>query len=81
MADTTAVRDPVRDHLLTPRNAVLAMIDYQPEQYAGLSSIDQQVVTLRTFDGPPSLTTAVCVLKQNIVCEQTHLGLNEDVAV
>jgi hypothetical protein len=42
MADTPTVRDPVRDHLLTPRNAVLAMIDYQPEQYAGVSPMDQQ---------------------------------------
>jgi nicotinamidase-related amidase len=40
MADVTPVRDAVKDNLLTPQNAVLAMIDYQPEQYAGVSSID-----------------------------------------
>jgi nicotinamidase-related amidase len=41
MADVTPVRDPARDNLLTPQNAVLAMIDYQPEQYAGVGSIDR----------------------------------------
>lgn len=37
MADITPIRDP--DWLLTPDNAVLALIDYQPEQYAGVTSI------------------------------------------
>jgi nicotinamidase-related amidase len=41
MAEFTPVRDPARDKLLTPQNAVLAMIDYQPEQYAGVGSIDR----------------------------------------
>jgi nicotinamidase-related amidase len=36
MADLTPVRDP--DALLTPDNAVIAFIDYQPEQYAGVHS-------------------------------------------
>ena len=38
MSDTTPVRDPETDALLTPHNAVLALIDYQPEQYAGVAS-------------------------------------------
>jgi nicotinamidase-related amidase len=39
MSDVTPVRDPKTDSLLTPQNAVLAMIDYQPEQYAGVASV------------------------------------------
>jgi nicotinamidase-related amidase len=39
MADVTTIRDPKSDALLTPGNAVLAMIDYQPEQYAGVGSM------------------------------------------
>jgi nicotinamidase-related amidase len=39
MSDTTPIRDPKADSLLTPQNAVLALIDYQPEQYAGVHSI------------------------------------------
>src|SRR6478736_2956026 len=40
MSDVTPVRE--NDTLLTPRNAVLALIDYQPEQYAGVGSIDRK---------------------------------------
>jgi hypothetical protein len=29
------VRDPLADHLLTPQNAALLVIDYQPSQLAG----------------------------------------------
>lgn len=39
MADVTSARDPGNDSLLTPQNAVLALIDYQPEQYAGVGSV------------------------------------------
>jgi nicotinamidase-related amidase len=39
MSDTTPVRDPNADALLTPQNAVVALIDYQPEQYAGVGSV------------------------------------------
>lgn len=35
MADVTP-RDPAKDALITPQNAVIAFIDYQPEQYAGV---------------------------------------------
>ncbi|MBK6009497.1 hydrolase [Ramlibacter ginsenosidimutans] len=40
MSDVTPVRE--NDTLLTPRNAVLALIDYQPEQYAGVGSMDRK---------------------------------------
>jgi nicotinamidase-related amidase len=39
MSDVTPIRDPAADSLLTPQNAVLALIDYQPEQYAGVASV------------------------------------------
>jgi nicotinamidase-related amidase len=39
MSDATPVRDPIGDSLLTPQNAVIAFIDYQPEQYAGVASV------------------------------------------
>ncbi len=40
MSDVTKIRDPKTDALLTPENAVLALIDYQPEQYAGVRSVE-----------------------------------------
>jgi len=39
MSDVTPIRDPRTDWLLTPENAVLTLIDYQPEQYAGVNSV------------------------------------------
>jgi nicotinamidase-related amidase len=35
------VRDPVGDHLLTPQNAALVVVDYQPSQISGVRSIDR----------------------------------------
>lgn len=39
MSDATPIRDPKTDPLLTSENAVLALIDYQREQYAGVASV------------------------------------------
>ena len=39
MSDVTPIRDAQTDALLTPQNAVLALIDYQPEQYRGVASV------------------------------------------
>lgn len=41
MSDVTPIRDPKTDWLITPQNAVLALIDYQPEQYAGVRSVER----------------------------------------
>jgi hypothetical protein len=38
------VRDPVGDHLLTPKNAALVVIDYQPSQFAGVRSMDRDLL-------------------------------------
>jgi nicotinamidase-related amidase len=40
------VRDPVTDHLLTPQNCLLAIIDFQPTQVRSVTSMDHdQLVT------------------------------------
>lgn len=38
------VRDPVADHLLTPQNAALVVIDYQPSQFAAVRSMDPDLL-------------------------------------
>jgi nicotinamidase-related amidase len=38
------VRDPVGDHLLTPQNAALVVIDYQPSQFAAVRSMDRDLL-------------------------------------
>jgi hypothetical protein len=55
------VRDPVGDHLLTPQNSALVVIDYQPSQFAGVRSMDRDLLrenivwtvkTAKAFDIP-----------------------------
>lgn len=38
------VRDPVKDQLLTPKNAALIIIDYQPVQVNSIASMDRQLL-------------------------------------
>lgn len=63
------IRDPKTDGLLTPENCVLALIDFQPGQYATVTSasraeIDLGVVTLAKVAaayGIPTVVTTVAV--------------------
>jgi len=41
---STIVRDQLGDHLLTPKNAALLVIDYQPSQLAGVRSMDRDLL-------------------------------------
>jgi nicotinamidase-related amidase len=38
------VRDPIKDHLLTPRNTALLIIDFQPTQFGDIVSMDRQLL-------------------------------------
>jgi nicotinamidase-related amidase len=40
----TIVRDPFADHLLTPQDSALLLIDYQPTQVAAVRSIDHELL-------------------------------------
>jgi nicotinamidase-related amidase len=60
------MRDPVTDHLLTPRNAAVVVIDYQPDQMQVMTSMDREVLVdnmvsvarlARTYDLPVVLST------------------------
>jgi nicotinamidase-related amidase len=55
------IRDPLSDHLITPQNAAFVFIDYQPEQFATVRSMDPDLLlqnavstvrTVKTFDLP-----------------------------
>ena len=39
-----ATRDPLADHLITPQNSALVLIDYQPEQIATVRSMDHELL-------------------------------------
>jgi nicotinamidase-related amidase len=60
------VRNPVSDHLLTPQNAALVVIDYQPSQVQAVTSIDHDLLVdnivsvarlAETFELPVVLST------------------------
>jgi nicotinamidase-related amidase len=38
------IRDPVADHLITPQNSALVLIDYQPTQFSSIRSMDPAVL-------------------------------------
>jgi len=42
MTSYATVRDPVDDHLLTPQNAAVVIIDYQPVQVSSIASRDKR---------------------------------------
>jgi nicotinamidase-related amidase len=55
------IRDPLADHLITPQNSALVLIDYQPSQFATVRSMDtglllknivSTVKTARAFNLP-----------------------------
>ena len=39
-----AIRNPVKDHLLTPQNSAFIVIDYQPVQVNSIASMDRQLL-------------------------------------
>ena len=41
---STPIRDTLGDHLLTPQNAALLVIDYQPSQFAAVRSMDPDLL-------------------------------------
>ena len=63
---TEPIRDPVTDHLLTPENCALVLIDYQPEQYRTITSTTKEEINLnvvalcklaRAYDIPVIVST------------------------
>src|SRR5689334_18837286 len=70
-----AIRDPLADHLLTPQNSAFVIIDYQPEQFGTVRSMDTDLLlqnavstvrTAKTF-GLPVVHSTV-----NVASGQTH---------
>lgn len=39
-----AIRDPLADYLITPQNAALVLIDYQPSQFGTVRSMDPDLL-------------------------------------
>src|SRR5437868_5063084 len=63
---SSTIRDPEKDHLLTPQNAALLIIDYQPVQVNSINSMSRKQLVLnigivaelvKSFNIPIVLTT------------------------
>ncbi len=79
MSDVTPIRDPKTDWLLTPQNAVLALIDYQPEQYAGVHSVDHDELLVHvTMLGRIATTFGLPVVLSTVYVKHGMSGTNPE---
>ena len=79
MSDVTPIRDPKADPLLTPQNAVLALIDYQPEQYAGVaSSPHAELLAHVTMLGRVATTFELPVVLSTVYVKHGMSGTNPE---
>jgi nicotinamidase-related amidase len=44
LASNSVIRDPIGDHLITPQNSGLVVIDYQPSQVGAVRSMDRDLL-------------------------------------
>ena len=79
MSDVTPIRDPGTDWLLTPQNAVLALIDYQPEQYAGVKSVGHdELLAHVTMLGRVATAFALPVVLSTVYVKHGMSGTNPE---
>jgi nicotinamidase-related amidase len=79
MSDVTPIRDPSRDTLITPENAVIAFIDYQPEQYAGVHSMPRdELVANVTLLGRVATAFGLPVVLSTVYVSHGMQGTNKE---
>ena len=75
MSSIKPIRDPKTDHLLTPENSALLVIDYQPIQVHSIASMDRRELVenisnvcrvAKGFNVPVILTTALDTVNDRI---------------
>jgi nicotinamidase-related amidase len=79
------IRDPLGDYLLTPQNAALVVIDYQPLQFAGVRSMDRDLLRenivstdVATGRGQPTVPELAELLEDNPPIDRTTTNAWED---
>ena len=84
---SSAIRDPLADHLITPQNSALILIDYQPAQFATVRSMDPELLlknivstvkTAKTFGLPIVHSTVNVASGQGKPTVPELAGLLED---
>jgi len=79
MSDVTPNRDPKNDSLITPQNAVIAFIDYQPEQYAGVRSAPHdELLAHVTMLGRVATTFELPVVLSTVYVRHGMQGTNKE---
>jgi nicotinamidase-related amidase len=79
MSDVTPIRDPKNDSLITPQNAVIAFIDYQPEQYAGVRSAPHdELLAHVTMLGRVATTFELPVVLSTVYVRHGMQGTNQE---
>ena len=79
MSDMTEIRDPITDSLLTPQNSVLALIDYQPEQYTGVASVGHEELAAHvTMLGRVATTFELPVVLSTVYVKHGMSGTNKE---
>src|SRR6266571_6627860 len=44
LRSSSVIRDPISDHLITPQNSAMVVIDYQPAQVGAMRSMDRDLL-------------------------------------
>jgi len=87
---TEFARDPATDPLLTPRNAALVVIDYQPSQVQTVTSMDRELLVdnivsvarlATTFDLPVVLSTVNVANGQGPTIPELKAVLSDSVEI
>jgi nicotinamidase-related amidase len=79
MSDITPIRDAETDSLLTSKNAVLALIDYQPEQYAGVGSVEHaELLAHVTMLGRVATSFELPVVLSTVYVKHGMSGTNKE---
>jgi len=79
MSDVTPIRNPATDALLTPQNAVVAFIDYQREQYAGVRSVGHdELLAHVTMLGRVATEFALPVVLSTVYVKHGMSGTNAE---
>jgi nicotinamidase-related amidase len=79
MSDVTPIRDPKTDSLLTPQNAVLTLIDYQREQYAGVGSVGHDELLIHvTMLGRIAMAFELPVVLSTVYVKHGMSGTNAE---
>jgi hypothetical protein len=82
-----SMRHPITDPLLTPQNCGLLVIDYQPSQFATVTSINcdlltQNVVSVarsaKAYGQPPTIPELREVLSDLVELDRTQINSWED---